>query len=137
MEKIIIYLEAIKGLSKDLHYETKGASFYGNHLLMDRIHEHLDEYQDEIKENFFMYNEKSVPTHKTTIQNTIEMLPADDMDVKDKMATLLEIIRTAVYQIEQTIKDDKNLDAGDNDLLGRISSTLKNDAALLQRVLIQ
>lgn len=137
MEKIIIYLEAIKGLSKDLHYETKGTAFYGNHLLMDRIHDNLDEYQDEIKENFFMYNEKPVPTHRTIIQNTIEMLPADDMDVKDKMATLLEIIRTAIYQIEQTIKDDKNLDAGDNDLLGRISSTLKNDAALLQRVLIQ
>ena len=52
MEKIIIYLEAIKGLSKDLHYETKGQAFYGNHLLMDRIHDHLDDYQDEIKEKY-------------------------------------------------------------------------------------
>lgn len=136
MEKIIIYLEAIKGLSKDLHYETKGAAFYGNHLLMDRIHDHLDEYQDEIKENFFMYNEKSVPTHKTIIQNTIEMLPADDLDTQAKMGILNELIKTAIYHIEQTIKDDKNLDAGDSDLLGRISSTLKNDSALLGRVLL-
>lgn len=136
MEKIIIYLEAIKGLSKDLHYETKGSAFYGNHLLMDRIHDHLDEYQDEIKENYFMYNEKSVPTHKTIIQNTIEMLPADDLDTQAKMGILNELIKTAIYHIEQTIKDDKNLDAGDSDLLGRISSTLKNDSALLGRVLL-
>lgn len=136
MEKIIIYLEAIKGLSKDLHYETKGAAFYGNHLLMDRIHDHLDDYQDEIKENYFMYNEKSVPTHKTIIQNTIEMLPADDLDTQAKMGILNELIKTAIYHIEQTIKDDKNLDAGDSDLLGRISSTLKNDSALLGRVLL-
>ena len=136
MEKIIIYLEAIKGLSKDLHYETKGQAFYGNHLLMDRIHDHLDEYQDEIKENYFMYNEKSVPTHKTIIQNTIEMLPADDLDTQAKMGILNELIKTAIYHIEQTIKDDKNLDAGDSDLLGRISSTLKNDSALLGRVLL-
>ena len=135
MEKIIIYLEAIKGLSKDLHYETKGQAFYGNHLLMDRIHDHLDDYQDEIKENYFMYNEKSVPTHKTIIQNTIEMLPADDLDTQAKMGILNELIKTAIYHIEQTIKDDKNLDAGDSDLLGRISTTLKNDSALLGRVL--
>ena len=135
MEKIIIYLEAIKGLAKDLHYETKGSAFYGNHLLMDRIHDHLDDYQDEIKENYFMYNEKSVPTHKTIIQNTIEMLPADDLDTQAKMGILNELIKTAIYHIEQTIKDDKNLDAGDSDLLGRISSTLKNDSALLGRVL--
>lgn len=136
MEKIIIYLEAIKGLAKDLHYETKGQAFYGNHLLMDRIHDHLDEYQDEIKENYFMYNEKSVPTHKTIIQNTIELLPADDLDTQAKMGILNELIKTAIYHIEQTIKDDKNLDAGDSDLLGRISSTLKNDSALLGRVLL-
>lgn len=136
MEKIIIYLEAIKGLAKDLHYETKGQAFYGNHLLMDRIHDHLDDYQDEIKENYFMYNEKSVPTHKTIIQNTIEMLPADDLDTQAKMGILNELIKTAIYHIEQTIKDDKNLDAGDSDLLGRISSTLKNDSALLGRVLL-
>lgn len=136
MEKIIIYLEAIKGLSKDLHYETKGQAFYGNHLLMDRIHDHLSDYQDEIKENYFMYNEKSVPTHKTIIQNTIEMLPADDLDTQAKMGILNELIKTAIYHIEQTIKDDKNLDAGDSDLLGRISSTLKNDSALLGRVLL-
>ena len=135
MEKIIIYLEAIKGLAKDLHYETKGSAFYGNHLLMDRIHDHLSDYQDEIKENYFMYNEKSVPTHKTIIQNTIEMLPADDLDTQAKMGILNELIKTAIYHIEQTIKDDKNLDAGDSDLLGRISSTLKNDSALLGRVL--
>lgn len=136
MEKIIIYLEAIKGLAKDLHYETKGSAFYGNHLLMDRIHDHLSDYQDEIKENYFMYNEKSVPTHKTIIQNTIEMLPADDLDTQAKMGILNELIKTAIYHIEQTIKDDKNLDAGDNDLLGRISTTLKNDSALLGRVLL-
>lgn len=136
MEKIIIYLEAIKGLAKDLHYETKGSAFYGNHLLMDRIHDHLSDYQDEIKENYFMYNEKSVPTHKTIIQNTIEMLPADDLDTQAKMGILNELIKTAIYHIEQTIKDDKNLDAGDSDLLGRISSTLKNDSALLGRVLL-
>lgn len=136
MEKIIIYLEAIKGLAKDLHYETKGSAFYGNHLLMDRIHDHLSDYQDEIKENYFMYNEKSVPTHKTIIQNTIEMLPADDLDTQAKMGILNELIKTAIYHIEQTIKDDKNLDAGDSDLLGRISTTLKNDSALLGRVLL-
>lgn len=136
MEKILVYLETIKGLSKDLHYEVKGNSFYANHLLMDRIHDNLDDYEDEIKENYFMYNEKPVPTHKSIMAQSIEMMPADDAETISKMSTLAELIKTAVYQIEQTLKDE-TLDAGDNDLLGRISSTLKNDFALLNRVLMQ
>lgn len=136
MEKILEYLEAIKGLAKDLHYELKGGSFYGNHLLMDRIHDGLSDYQDEIKENYFMYNEKSVPTHKTVITKAAELLPADDAETISKMATLAELLKTAIYQIEQTKKDGK-LDAGDDDLLGRISSSLKNSSAILNRVMKQ
>lgn len=136
MEKIIIYLETIKGLAKDLHYTMNGTSFYGNHLLMDRIHDPLSDYQDEIKENYFVYNEKQVPTHKAVMQATIPLLPADDADIDTKLSALAELIKTAIYQIEQTKKDEK-LDAGDDDLLGRISTTLKNDSALLGRVIIE
>lgn len=136
MEKIIIYLEAIKGLAKDLHYTMNGTSFYGNHLLMDRIHDHLSDYQDEIKENYFMYNEKQVPTHRAVESGAIELLPEDLAPIADKIKLLAELIKTAIYQIEQTKKDEK-LDAGDDDLLGRISTTLKNDSALLGRVIIE
>lgn len=137
MEAIIVYLEAIKGLSKDIHYELKGTSFYGNHLLMDRIHDSLNDFQDEIKENYFMYNEKSVPTHLSIMAQAMALLPEDGTDVLVKMGTLNELIKTTIYQVEQVIKDNSNLDAGDNDLLGRISSALKNDSALLGRVLMQ
>lgn len=137
MDKLLPYIEAIKGLSKDIHYELKGTSFYGNHLLMDRIHDRLNDFQDEIKENYFMYNEKSVPTHLSVMAQAISLLPEDGTDVLVKMATLNELIKTAIYQIEQVIKDNANLDAGDNDLLGRLSSVLKNDSALLGRVLMQ
>lgn len=135
MEKIIIYLEAIKGLAKDLHYTMSGAAFYGNHLLMDRIQDGLSDYQDAIKENFFMYLEKTVPTHKAVVLAAAELLPADDADIKEKLATLAELLKTAIYQIESALKSDI-LDAGDSDLLGRISSSLKTGSALLGRVLI-
>lgn len=135
MENILIYLEAIKGLAKDLHYTMSGLSFYGNHLLMDRIQDDLSDYQDAIKENFFMYNEKPVPTHKAVILEAAKLLPADDADIKDKLATLAELLKTAIYSIEQATKSEI-LDAGDNDLLGRISSSLKTGSALLGRALV-
>ncbi len=47
INKLIIYLTALRGVAKDVHYTSKN---YGDHLLADRIAEPLDGFVDDLKE---------------------------------------------------------------------------------------
>ena len=132
MERILIYLTAVAGLAKDLHYTLSGESFYGNHLLMDRIYDGLYDFVDEIKENYFMYLGLDVPKSKDVFEQAAELL--DGLDTTGKrLRTLLEYLKDIVYLCDEAANNDK-YDCGDNDLLGRIASKMKNDIGLFRKV---
>lgn len=133
MERILIYLTAVAGLAKDLHYEYAGTTFYGNHLLMDRIYDDIYDLTDEIKENYYMYLGKAVPTSEEIFSKTAEILKnISTVDVKTR--TLIDYMKNVIYLCDEESKKDK-YDCGDNDLLGRIASKMKNGVALLSRVI--
>lgn len=132
MERLIIYLTAIAGLAKDLHYTLSGESFYGNHLLMDRIQDDLYEFVDEIKENYFMYLGIKVPSAREIFLKSAELLEKPKT-VSEKKRTLLEYMKDAIYLCDEESKKEK-YDCGDSDLLGRIASKMKNNVALLRKV---
>lgn len=132
MERLIVYLTAIAGLAKDLHYTVSGESFYGNHLLMDRIQDDLYDFVDEIKENYFMYLGREVPSAREIFLKSAELLEKPKT-VGEKTRTLFEYMKDAVYLCDEEAKKEK-YDCGDSDLLGRIASKMKNNVALLRKV---
>lgn len=53
MKDLILNLEAIKAICKDLHYGASGNQFYALHLLADRIADPIPAFIDSIKEVCF------------------------------------------------------------------------------------
>ena len=82
INKLIAQLIAVCNYSKDIHYNCKGAAFYGKHLLADRIQENLSEYIDKIKELFFLANSKEPKASKEYLQDAIKFIP--DIKHSDK-----------------------------------------------------
>ena len=139
MEKIIISLEVVKAVSNDLHYFVKGDAFYGKHLLMDRINENLQGFIDDIKENYYMARGLIVPLNKETLYKACEAIkyPETPRGGREDIEILSNALKVALYTIEGFIRENREtLTAGDNDLLGRISSDLQKSYGLLQRVLL-
>lgn len=130
MERILIYLTAIAGLAKDIHYTVEG---YGNHLLMDRIYDGLYDFVDEIKENYYMYLGREVPKSTDIFREAATMLEGFDT-TQERERNLLEYMLNAIYLCDEESKKQR-YDCGDNDLLGRIASKLKNNVALLRKIM--
>ena len=133
VERLIVYLTAIAGLSKDIHYQSRGENFYSIHLLMDRIYDGLYDLIDEIQEKYFMYNGKSAITSKNAFEGAGALLD-DGWSLEEKENKLYELLKDCIY-IADEISAEKTIDCGDNDLLGRISSKLHTGVALLGRML--
>ena len=124
MFKLLVHLELIRLAAKQLHYNVSGSNFYSDHLLMDRIQEELIDFEDEIKENYYMANGEKVPPEKEISSTTANLLP-----INISMEDLQEFLMEALNTINDLSVDSK--DAAEQDLLGKISSNLANSLGLL------
>lgn len=132
MYKLIVLLEVIRARAKDLHYILKGHSFYGNHLLADRVQEDLGDFIDQIKETYFMARQLDIPRNETIYADVVKEL--DNMK-EYSILELAEKVKLTIYFIETMLRDTETpFTAGDNDLIGRISSNLQTSYALLSHV---
>lgn len=121
MEEILILLIAIQRTAKDIHYHAKGANFWGDHLLADRIYDGLEDLMDEIQENYFMGSELNAPHQKQLYQKASEKM-SDNEDVSVLFSHERDLIYECIAKIESLPKDE--ISSGDSDLLGRICSDL-------------
>lgn len=133
MERLLVLLTAIAGLSKDIHYNSFGDYFYSDHLLMDRIYDGLYDLVDEIQEKYFMYNNLGAVSSKSVLSMAASIID-DNQTVEEKMVSLRDFMKEAIYVADDTA-NRQTYDCGDNDLLGRIASKLKTDVALLNRTI--
>lgn len=117
-------MELIRLAAKQLHYNVSGSNFYSDHLLMDRIQEELIDFEDEIKENYYMANGEKVPPEKEISSTAANLLP-----INISMEDLQEFLIEALNSINDLSVDSK--DAAEQDLLGKISSNLANSLGLL------
>lgn len=53
MDNVLIYLTVVKWFANDLHYTWSGNTFYGMHLLADKISD-FGSAVDDINENYYM-----------------------------------------------------------------------------------
>lgn len=128
MKDLIINLEVIRITAKQLHYSESGEAFYANHLLMDRIAEHLSDFVDEIIEASILADTGNAPILADLYSDIASKTPKtpSKSDLKD-------LILTTIYLIDDLAKKDRF--QGDFDLLGRISNNLRSSLGLLNRVL--
>ena len=133
MFEVLCFLLAIQRQAKEIHYHAKGDAFWGDHLLADRIYEDLDGLIDEIQENYYLGREEEAPSQRELLLNAANDVKDSSDDIKKDFEYLDILIAQCIAQIESIAEDDKNLTAGDNDLLGRICSDLQKKHGFLVR----
>ena len=133
MFQVLCYLIAIQRQAKEIHYHAKGECFWSNHLLADRIYDGIDDLIDEIQENYYLGREGEAPSQKELLIGASECVKEASGDIKKDFDGLDAIIMACIAQIETIIHENKELTAGDNDLLGRICSDLQKKHGFIVR----
>lgn len=133
MFRVLCFLLAIQRQAKEIHYHAKGDYFWSDHLLADRIYDGLDDLMDEVQENYYLGKEEEAPSQKDLLIEASEEVNDDSGDIKMDFEHLDSLIMSCIAKIESITKDNKNLTAGDNDLLGRICSDLQKKHGFLVR----
>lgn len=127
MEELIYLLTALQIYCKDAHYAFYGVDFKSLHEWADEILEPLQDYIDEIKENYYISRGLSVPRGVSINANAADYVPTALGDNSQILANLLAIIAMAHNKLNGISESD----AGINDLLGRIDSHLLKHIALI------
>ena len=130
--KIICYALAAYNLSKDAHYHAKYNSFYGNHLLADRLSDKWDDYIDELKEVFYLGNEVNTPESKQILKDTIPLIPDITENTHDNNILLYKFFSDFHAQIN-TLRESYKMSYGEENLIGDIDQLVQNNKGLLWR----
>lgn len=132
INKLIAQLIAICNYSKDIHYNSKGEAFYGKHLLADRVQENINEYIDQIKELFFLANNKEPKGSKEYLRDAIKFIPDIKQTDKESFKELANLLIKALKTIEQLTK----LTKGEENLIGAIGEDIQTSLGLVNREVI-
>lgn len=131
MLELLALLTAIKQYAKDIHYNAKGESFYGIHLLMDRVADNLDSFSDTIKEVCYMGAGSEPPASRDILKYAIAYIPVLGEDNKASLTLLDNLILKALEKVE-SIKDT---DRADNSVLDSVAQDLKLKRGLVEHSL--
>lgn len=99
MITLIEHIVAIRNYAKDIHYHAHGDSFYGIHLLMDRVAENLDKYEDDLKEVCYLGEIQEVPSSADILKVAAAYIPEITDDNKENIGRLSDLISTALDDI--------------------------------------
>ena len=132
MENIICYLIAIKRWAKEIHYRSKGDGFWGNHLLSDRVVDGLDDFVDEIQENYYLGHGEEVPLQKNILLGAANLIEQATTE-KDMFIKLDMLIIGCLTELQMIDENNHELSLGDKDLMGRISSDLQKKHGFIWR----
>ena len=133
MLDLVRILTALQIYCKDAHYAFYGVNFKPLHEWADEILDPLQDFIDEIKENYFLARGLKVPRGVEINTDAADYVPTALGDNSQILANLLAIISMAHNKIGGI--DEK--DAGLNDLLGRIDSHLLKHIALINMAITQ
>ena len=131
MLELLALLTAIKQYAKDIHYNAKGESFYGIHLLMDRVADNLDSFSDTIKEVCYMGAGDEPPASRDVLKYAMAYIPLIGEDNKSSLSLLNNLILKALEKVE-SIKDT---DRADTSVLDSVAQDLKLKRGLVEHSL--
>jgi DNA-binding ferritin-like protein len=128
MLDILARLTAIQQYAKDIHYTAKGDSFYGIHLLMDRVADGLDDFSDSIKETHYLGGGELPPQSKEVLRLAIAYIPVIT-DTREDLTRLGGLISSTLDALGETMGNGR----ADASLLDNIAQDLKLKLGLINR----
>ena len=129
MITLIEYLTAVREFAKDIHYHAHGESFYGIHLLMDRVADGIYDKIDELKEVCYLGNINEVPQSKEIMKVAVAYIPDIVDSNSDNIARLEDLIARTLDHIQEI----KNGTPARDSLLDAIAQDLQLKRGLLWR----
>lgn len=129
MITLIEYLTAVREFAKDIHYHAHGESFYGIHLLMDRVADNIYTYIDQLKEVCYLGDINEVPQSKDIMKVAIAYMPDIVESNSDNIARLANLIAKTLDHIAEI----KNGTPARDSLLDAIAQDLQLKRGLLWR----
>lgn len=130
MLDILVRLVAIKNFAKDIHYTANGDSFYGIHLLMDRIADGLDDFSDTIKEVVFLGNNNLPPASKDILKYSLAYIP-EVLSTKENLLALRILIGETIAALDKIMSDDRAI----NSIADSLTQDLNLKIGLINRTL--
>lgn len=131
LELIYILKAASIYIKDDAHYAVRGVNMKPIHEWCDEINAPLQDYIDEIKESYLLRLELEVPRGTEINAEAVKYIPQDNPHdnylVLKNIRALLEMVNR---QIDKAAETDAQT-AGDNDMLGRLSTHVQHHIALL------
>lgn len=107
MLQILAKLIAIKGFAKDIHYSAKGESFYGIHILMDRVVDGLDDFIDSINEVAYMGRDMEPPASREVLKYATAYIPMIGNDNRASLSLLNNLIAQTISGVNSYDSDDR------------------------------
>lgn len=138
MFELIVLLQAIYGFAKNCHYKSKGSSFFGEHLLADRVIDNLDtinNYIDSLNECAYMGREQNPPLRQDIYINAADVIPEISEDGHENFLNLYELFTSTLEHIEE-LDSLEELTVGDRNLIGGIAQDLQQSKGLLWRQIL-
>ena len=129
MITLIERLEAIKNYAKDIHYHAHGDSFYGIHLLMDRVSDGIDEQIDTIKEVCYLGAIQEVPSSADILKVASAYIPEITDDNKENIGRLSDLIAQTLDDVERL----KGTSPAQDSVLDTVAQSLQLKRGLLWR----
>ena len=132
IKEVVARLHALKYSAKIIHWKLTGSRFFELHNYMDEVAEPIDNFIDDLMENYFMAEEtESLKTIEYTFKTDSSEYYVSEYNTPDDMIrNLLEFIIELSNGIE-----DINTYRGVNAILDEISSYLMKVKALLRAYL--
>lgn len=109
MLDVLVAVEVIKSLTKDLHYRTNGEYSYAIHLLADRVY--FGSTEDNIKELYYLGHKAELPPteeeiHKIACEEAKKFRVKDDVSNKELLQAVIDASAAGVAVIEDAKKED-------------------------------
>lgn len=123
MIEVLIAIELVEWLSKDVHYRSNDQWFYALHLLADKID--FGTAEDDLKEAYYLGMKEALPpTERDIHENAIDRCPdVRGLDNEGLIRTLYEVCANGLYAIEEA-KREAGLMAGVHAILDGVSQHL-------------
>ena len=99
MITLIEYLIAIREYAKEIHYHAHGESFYGIHLLMDRVADGLYDTIDKIKEVYYMGDITDPPLASEMLKVAAAYIPEVTSSNEQNLRNLGDLIAKTLDHI--------------------------------------
>ena len=129
INQIICYLIAIQNFAKDIHYKCKGDSFYGQHLLADRIQNDLVGFQDSLKETCILGNDLEPLPSAEYLDGAKPLIPLIVDDMQANFKAMQNLLIAALSAIESTLGTTR----GEQSLIDSIAQDLQQKLGLVNR----